>query len=548
MVIKCGNCEQDMEVEDALANGVHVRCPFCGETTVYSRPSRIALPTGGAAGSRTPVRNAPVSEPPSALPRKPLRVIRPQANAVPQESAYDHRKIRMAEEHVRSFEDLKDKERRRKQIGKITNAVVLLLLVIGIFGFVFWIRHRKEMRHQAELARQAEQIRLDAQRAEQEREERARREAEEKERQAKRLAEENQRKEKREAEEKERQEKRLAEEEKTRAERVAKENAILAEKALYKEAVALFRDGAYAFADALPKDKTPGKCAAEFFCIRPFLENGEIIVFKSTEQGVASACRLDGNGVRTPIEAEGFLASLEGKDSLIATDGKVYFRSKRKKPHVGQIRKDAVADLMGEFFGDVAEEVRRLGIVPDNLSFEVVFIPQGSKKIIISEVVEAGVPYSLEKIRDAVEEAFPMKEKKSSSGAGKRKRFKRTVVLWDGALIKKGIDGVTFVPRVAPSAASAANRYRANRVNGWYYDSDEWARAQARADQTRAHWQALYDEAVRQEELARGHDEKQAEERRARAGKDEREYAKRIDRIIDEGTLYFRAKFKTSEK
>ena len=548
MVIKCGNCEQNMEVEAPLTDGAHIRCPFCGEKSVYSRPSRIELPTGGGAGSCASVRNAPVSDLPPSSPKKPLRVIRPQANAVPQESSYDHRKIRMAEEHLRFFEDLKDKERRRKQIGKITNALVLLLLVIGVFGAIFWIRHRREVRHQAELARQAEQIRLDAQRAEQERQERALREAEEKKRQEERLAEEKDRQKKREAEERERQAKRLAEEEKARAERVARENAIRAEKALYKEAVALFRDGAFDFADALPKDKTPGKCVAEFFCIRPFLENGEIIVFKSTEQGIASVCRLDGNGVRTPIEAEGFLSSLDGKDCLIAVDDKVYFRSKRKKPHVGQIRKDAVADLMGEFFGDVAEDVRQFEIVPDNLSFEVVFIPQGSKKAIISEVVEAGVPYSLEKVRDAVEEAFPMKEQKASSATGKRKRFKRTVVLWDGAVIKKGIDGVTFVPRVAPSAASAANRYSARRVGGRYYYDRDYARAAARAGHTRDHWQALYDEAVRQEKQEREYDKRQAEERKANSGKDEREYAKRIDRIMDEGTLYFRAKFKADEK
>ena len=546
MVIKCGNCDQDMEVEDTIANGAHVRCPFCGETTAYSRPSRIALPTGGGAGARSFVRNAPANEPPPEQPRKPLRVIRPQAGAAPQENhIYDHRKIRMAEDHLRFFEGLKDQERRRKQIDKITNTVVILLLVVGIFGSVFWMRHRKEMRHQAELARQAEQIRLDAQRAEQEREERARREAEEKERREKRLVEEKERQKKLEAEERERRERRLAEEEKARAERIAKENAVLAEKALYKEAVALFRNGEFAFADALPKDKTLGKCEGEFFCIRPFLENGEIIVFKSTEQGIASVCRLSESGVRTPLENDGFLTSLDGKDSLIATDGKVYFRSKRKKPHVGQIKKDAVVDLVGEFFGDVADEARLLGIVPDNLSFEIVFIPQGSKNVIISEVVEAGVAYSLEKVRDAVEEAFPMKAKKASSGSRNGKRFKRTVVLWDGAVIKKGIDGVTFVPRVAPSAASAASRYSSRRGTDWYYYDNDYAKASAKAGHTRAHWQALYDEAVRQEEQEREHNERMAQ---ARAGKDEREYARRIDRIIDDGALYFRAKFKSADK
>ena len=138
-----------------------------------------------------------------------------------------------------------------------------------------------------------------------------------------------------------------------------------------------------------------------------------------------------------------------------------------------------------------------------------------------------------------------MKAKKASSGSRNGKRFKRTVVLWDGAVIKKGIDGVTFVPRVAPSAASAASRYSSRRGTGWYYYDNDYAKASAKAEHTRAHWQALYDEAVRQEEQEREHNERMAQ---ARAGKDEREYARRIDRIIDDGALYFRAKFKSADK
>ena len=537
VIIKCGICGNEIELVGEIANGQRIVCPYCGEKSEYRKPSRIELPTGLHA--RRTLSTPPKSE--DAPPQKTtLRVIRTENQPSPQPNMDAERKIRIAEEHVRFYEEMKDREHRRKRWDKIVGILLVVAFVGGLFGTYVVIQNRKERLLQAERIAAAER----AQRAEEERQERARREAEEKEARARR-----------EAEEKIRLEKKRAEEEREKAERAKQENKFLEEKVLYKKTVALFRDGEFDFIKALPKDQQPGKCAGEFFYLLPFMENEEVIICKSTPRGIESVCRLDVNGTRTPFEAETFLSSLDGKDFLVATGDKVYFQSKRKKPHIGQISKKEVTDLTKAFFGDLAPEIRRFDLDPEELRFEIVFIPRNSKKVIISETVESGVAYSLEKVREAVEEAFPMKAGKATGG-GKVKRFKRTVVLWDGALGKKGIDGVTYVPRVAPPSTREGYWYRGSTVSGpgWdYVRADRnYYKAQHRAIQSREQWQALYDEAVRQEQQEREYYEQQANARRARAekanAKAEQAYDERIDAIMNEGTLYFRAKVAHPEK
>lgn len=541
MIIKCGICSKDIELVGDIANGQHIRCPYCGEVSKYQKPSRIELPTDFSAKRAFSTQKKVEDESPK---KKSLHVIRAEGKPLSQPNMDAKRKIRIAEEHVRFYEEMKDRECRRKRLDKIVSILLIGAFVGGIFGTYAVIQNRRERLQQSELAAAAERTRLESERAEQERLARARREAEEKEARARR-----------EAEEKKVREKKRAEEERAKAEQIQKENELLEEKILYKKMVALFRDGEFDFTKAMPKDQLPGKCEGEFFYLLPFMENDEVVICKSTKQGIESVCRLNANGVRTPFDAETFLSSLEGKDFLVATGNKVYFQSKRKKPHIGQISKKEVTDLTKAFFGDIAPEIRRLDLEPDELRFEIVFIPRNSKKIIISEIVESGVAYSLEKVREAVEEAFPRKDSSSSStGGGKIKRFKRTVVLWDGARGKRGIDGVMYVPRVAPAATSEGYWYRKVSGPGWDYSRvarNEY-KAQQRAASERDKWQSLYDEALRQEQAEREYYERQANARRARAEKAdahaEQVHDERIDAIMNEGTLYFRAKVGRSEK
>ena len=547
MNIKCGLCGKDIVVADGLADGQHILCPYCGRKSEYRKPTRIELPTG--AERRRPASEAPAQtdstvaeikiKRPEMVPaevKKPLRVIRKNENpSVDQGTAEKQmasRRLHMAEDHVRFYEEMKDIEHRRKMREKINGVLMLFVVVLCAAGIYWYVGYRKEQRQRTELVLAEERNRLDAEHAENERKERARREEEEKANREKRLAEEKRRKE---------------ENERLQAEKAKEANALQESKVLYRKVCALFGDGEFDFLKVLPTNSLPGKVAGEFYFLLPFLDNGEIVVCQSSTNGIESVCRLDGSGKRTSFDADTFLDSLQGKDYLMACGDRVYFQSKRKKAHVSPISKKEVVDLVKEFFGDIAPEVKRLDIDPDGLRFEIVFIPGETKKVIITDTIEYGAQYSLSKVREAIEEAFPMRTTSFSSSTS-RKRYKRTVVFWDGAHIKKGVDGVTYVPRVAPTLAY--DRYGRTTVcgPGWNYDR-AWrneSKRMARAEQQREHWQSLYEEAKKQEEAESRFYEKQNASRDERARnamtQAERDYAARIDRIYDSGTLYFRAK------
>ncbi len=554
MLVTCGNCERDMEVDGSLSDGSLVRCPFCGETSVFSRPSRIELPPEASTQQRTiEVGVAAESEGTVGNKKKSLHLVAPQ-KVVVSDNPDARRIMQRVEDHFRYLDELDDKACRRKRLRKIINCIVIVALMVSALGAYGYFWHKKEKERQENLAYMAEKTRLEAERAEQERQERMKREAEEKARKARLLAERQRQDAERKAEQQRRDAEAKAERQRQEAERKNRENEIIRLKAQYKEIAALFRDGKFAFDKTIPKSNVPGKSIGEFYFLLPFLDNREIVICQSLTNGIESVWRLDENGVKNPFgPSDTFLASLEGKDYLFAFDKNVYFHSKRKKPHIGKIDKRSCSNISKEFFGDVAPEIMNFKLNPATLQFEIVFVPKDSKKIVISETVRCGEPYSLEKLRDAVEDAFPIGKMKSLKNDKTKSRFKRTVVFWDGTHIKRGVDGITYVPRVAPPESARANYgygYGTPNVHGpgWndYYKWKGMVKDGRRAQHSREHWQSLYDEAVRQEEQEREYYEKRAASREKRmqefASQAEREYSGRIDRIIEEGTLYFRAK------
>lgn len=544
MNIRCAICGEEIVIEGDLSDGQHVLCPYCGGKSQFSRPTRIELPTGArqrsdVARKQPDAAAVPTETPAADIPqeRKPLRVIRKKPESAEGQNSVEaqmaSRRLHMAEENVRFYEEMKDIENRRKLREKFGSILMLLAVVLCGVSVYWYIGHRKEQQRQSEIAFAEEKARIEAEQRQkklmQEEAERAERE--------KRLAEEKLRKERARAEA-------AQEEERRRAEATKAANDLMEAKVLYRKACALFADGEFGFMKALPDDAIPGKAVGEYYYLLPFLENGEIVVCRSTAAGIESVCRLDGNGKRTPLDIDTFQAMLQGKDYLLAFGEKVYFQSKRKKFHVGQIPKTEVIDLTQEFFGDIAPEVKRLDLDPDELRFEIVFVSKETKKVIVADTVEYGARYSLEKVREALEDAFPMRKSSSSIDRGKTKKFKRTVVFWDGAHVKDGIDGVTYVPKVEPAPEARTSVYG----YGWHW-SNESRLAEKRHNRNarnHARWQALYEEAKKQEEAEMRYYEEQANEKARRQqsalSQAEQEYAARIDRIYAAGTLYFRAK------
>lgn len=532
MNIKCGLCGREIVVADDLVDGQHILCPYCDGVSEYKKPTRIELPT-----NVKDLRNN--IKPPVEVPtenRKPLHVIRKEVASTSQGTTAQQmvsQRLHMAEEHARFYEEMKEVEHRRKMREKASGILMLFAVVLCAAGAYWYVGHRNEQRHQSELAYMAEKNRLEAERVEYERREKALREATVNADREKRLTEEKNRNEgsmredeRRRAEREERQKEQdriRAEQERMRAEREKTDEF----RVVYRKASNLFEEGRFAFLQDIPANSIPGCVKGEFFYILPALNNREIVVCRSASNGLEAVFRIDDMGKWVELDTKTFQDSLRGQDYLMAYDGRVYFQSKRENARMAQISKTDVIDLRTEFFGDIMPEMERRRIKFKGLRFEIVFIPTNSTDVIVADVIDSGdrtgyfrtnsdkPTYSLEKVRESIENAFPMNETATSS---KRKKFKRTVVFWDGEYIKKDASGVTYVPRVR----SVSMKLGRNAEN----------------------WSSLYSEAKEQERAEQQFNRRQVESGQVRKQKPlslaEKVYAAKIDRIYNDGMLYLR--------
>ena len=519
MLIVCGNCGQKIEIDAATPDGTHVKCPYCNEKTTFSRPKRIEIP---GVPRKTPVVRRPELTP------KPAPAPSPRADY---EAALRAKQVAEIEGRVQGAEQRKanaaahdQKQAQRHEIVAFAKIVILLVALVVIAGAGWWFWNWQQVKR--ENARQAAAVAAQrlAEAEQRKAEERAKREAEREAERARRAAEQ--------AEQQRKTAERRAEKERKRAEeeaaRAAREAARTAGRKLFDATEEAFAAGAFHFISALPASKTPGAREGTFYYIlpRPETARRSFVVCESSASGTVTCSRLFENGDREPYGDSGdFLKNVDGQDYLmLAPDKNLYFHSRRRKDHVGEISKSQIESVVEAFFGGIAKDV--MCFIPDfqDLTFEIVFVPRTSgpkakPNPIIVETVGYGMPYSIGKVRDAIQDAFP--DKGTSAKKSKRKRSKRTVVFWDGAVIKRGIDGVTYVPRSCPGSG--------------YYSG------QSLSVRTRDQWSSLYDEAIRQEELERQADELAAYED---AQKNADAYSRRLDRIFDEGTLFFRARVK----
>ena len=525
MVITCGNCGQKIEIDAATPDGTHVLCPYCNVKTTFSRPSRVELPVGlGASSSRRPrPQTPPAPQTPPSAPTSPSAPTPPPG--ADYEADLRARRVAEIEGRVQNAEQRKaraaardQKQAQRREIV-LFSKIAILLAVLGLTAFASWWfwNHQKEKQERArQAAALVEQLRA-------EEEKRVAAERAERERQRKAEAEEQKKKD----------EARRAEDERRRAEDEAKRAETEARRKLFAATEEAFDGGAFHFISGLSKKKAPGACEGTFYYVLPRSEKARpsFVVCESSTNGTVACHRLFESGEKEPYEAaDGFLKAVDGMDYLmLAPDKNLYFHSRRRKDHVGEISKETSEDVVAAFFGDIAKDVTRLVPEFDEIRFEIVFVPksEGQKKAspIVVETLDYGLRYSLAKVRDAIEDAFP---DTASAAKAKRKRSKRTVVFWDGSVVKKGIDGVTYVPRTCPATTRT---YRSR--NGYTSYSSTSDRS--------SQWHSLYNEALRQEEREREAERNEAAER-AQKGADA--YRRRLDRIFEDGTLFFRARVK----
>ena len=129
MLVTCGNCERDMEVSGSLSDGSLVRCPFCGETSVFSKPSRIELPPEISAQRQMETVDTAEPKMVTGNPKKPLKFVAPQ-KVVVSDNPDARRIMQRMEDHFRYLDELDDKVCRRKRLRKIVNCLVIVALMV----------------------------------------------------------------------------------------------------------------------------------------------------------------------------------------------------------------------------------------------------------------------------------------------------------------------------------------------------------------------------------------------------------------------------------
>lgn len=509
MIVKCPHCGSDFDAEkkDMFR---YVKCTRCGRGFV-----------AGATGSLRREDAVPAAVATDMAEERLRLTINPKSPPSPRPAPY--RNVAAVEERVRMYDEMKRKNARQKMLRNLVESGILLLCLVTVIGCCLWWRSHANRVEEERIRLKKEYDRIEAENLEK-----------------KRLRQEEER-----AREDERTRK-ILEERKRRMqeEREARENA---EKVVRTN---MERYGFYLLAikensfDLFVKSVTNDmeRTGGELCYLLPSASARLPLYRVSYETNAQKrVCRLYEDGQLDEIGYDGFQELIRDKEYLVAKGGKVHFKSMRKNPSVGVLSMSEESDPADAFFGTLAGTLKKVAPVYDELTFDIFFTPRGSSKSIFVENLPFGGQWSLHNVRESVEKATPMERTYTFEEMSRPEKFKRTVKIYNGGMIKRGIDGITYVPRHQPRIR-LKTRYTPTLPNVIYRSrtldySDDYTS-----------WQSLYDAALREDAEEKAYYERwyrrREESRNARraAGKarDEDRWAKKIDGIVSGGTLSYK--------
>lgn len=465
MIVKCGVCKADIEIPGGIADGTHIRCPYCNAKTTYSASSSVTSlgtevsPDEPKLYVKRPNRNSVVA---------PVRITRGGQNKV-----------------------LGDSAARTKE--KKSSVEVIVIAVVALCGLVLGlVQYNKYMIQKA--AREQEELRLQEQdrvKAAQEAEERAKRMAEadaERERKLKE-AEAERARQKAEAEV-ERERKRLARE-KELQEQKDKAEAEKANRERIEDVERKFKSASIVFASDFAADKSPIKKDGTFYAIGLEYISDQKVYEAMVERGVVVAVRaFSTRGEPTDVEVKTFTDSIMKNRLLVmGEDGVAWICGTGKSSWTEKVsiaNEDIVPAKkeLGELFAILS----RWGRLP-NLKYRLTLksskngvLVKGGKEIPLG-IIEYAAAISSDRIRDAI--LKPLQKKRELAAnikPPKLKKFTPTVVFYDGDIIRKELK-VTKVPRTF--------KHLGTKVNGTVKSRTY--------EQAEEQWQQLKEEAERQE-------------------------------------------------
>ena len=439
--------------------------------------------------------------------------------------------VTAAEERVRMFDDMRRKEARQKMVRNFVESATLLLAFAVMVGLALWWQsHRNKVAAEAariEAEAEADRIRL---KEERDRLAREQREKDRQEREAERAREAERRKKAQEEAARRQREEREAQE---RVEREIRDN-----RERYHQYSMAFKENKFdLFTKAVTNNmEVSGGELCYLFPAATFPAPFYHVVCETN--GIRRVFRIEMSGNKETIESEEFDKKIEGLEYLVVKGDTVFFKSLRKTPPTGLLNIAKESDPAETFFGALASTLKELKPTYDELTFDIFFTPQGSSKSIFVENLPFGCSWSRHSVREAIEKNIPLGGSFATS-VSKKKKFKRTVKLWAGALIKQGVDGITYVPRTPPSARIRMT-YRSNLPNTIYKSS-----TRTYHDET-ARWQALYNQAIQEDAAEEAYyvQQQQAGERKRAVAQfaNEDKWNKKVDKMLRDGTLSYRIK------
>lgn len=231
--------------------------------------------------------------------------------------------------------------------------------------------------------------------------------------------------------------------------------------------------------------------------------------FKRTQTVYEVSPRADGEevvvlrkptGVATPIAAEKFGALIKESPSATLCDGRVWLRGVPKNGSAYEVprrgRDFMSADVeLGELYAALAS----LDVKFEEMKSRLILRPQNGGEQVVMGILSYDDSLRWEKLEDFARQSIEERNKKLSVGKKppKLKRFKQTVVLYDGQHVKKTVKGVTLVPRTFNHLGTSRSDLR------WSYQRNWEGKKYSTVNDFYRKWSDLYSEALRQEREAK---------------------------------------------
>lgn len=229
-----------------------------------------------------------------------------------------------------------------------------------------------------------------------------------------------------------------------------------------------------------------------------FEQTKAIYEVKPQAEGKVEVVVRNPTGVVTPVAEAEFDALIEKTPSATLCDGHVWLRAVPKNCSTYEVPRRRRNFIPSDAeLGALYAALASLEVKFEEMKCRLSLRPQDGGKPVVLGVFSYDGTLPWEKLEEFTRKNIEERNMKSLSKVKgpKLKRFKRTVVLYDGTHIQTRMGGITLVPRVYKHLGTSRDDYKSSRT----------------VDAFRDKWEKLYAEALRQEREAERIERKNAQ-------------------------------------